>query len=200
MDFFGTTPALRALAKGFIRSVNGNTVSYLQQVLERVARGNVPASFSDELASRVKADDVRLHDEGQKILLRLRELPAQAKARSGRARGAMAASVAIALASCTPSETQPMEAAPPPPRDNVTQVDRTQQADAGVLMPQVMEAAPAWTAPLVSNLPEAGAAEACSPGKDAAADAKPDAASSPLKKEYAPQPMEAAPPPPGWGK
>jgi len=200
MDFFGTTPALRAMARQFVRDVNANTVGYLQEVLDRVARGVVPERFAEELALRVKQDDVRLHDEGQRILERLRELPTQAKARPGRARGAMAASVAIALASCTPSETQPMEAAPPPPpRENVTQVDRAHQDDGGVLMPQVMEAAPAWTAPLVPHVPEAGAADASSRGKDAAADAKADAKAEPSKKELPPPyPMEAAPPPPGW--
>ncbi len=165
MDFFGTTPEVKKLAKSFVRAVNDNTVSYLEEVLAEVRAGrDRDEAFSRELAVRVAADDVRLHAEGQTILTRIRDIPeTRAKKRSSRANAAIAASVALALAGCPRRpDTAPMEAAPPPPQptsggppnnptdDYSQQQQQQQQTDAGALPtaadvqmpPQPMEAAP----------------------------------------------------------
>lgn len=119
MDFFGTTPEVRALAKGFVRAVNANTVAHLDDVLAEVRRGGGSEAFKRGLFERVHADDARLHAEGQAVLRRIRDLGEVVAARrqgsSLRTRAAIAAAAAFALASCRPPETAPMEAAPPPP-------------------------------------------------------------------------------------
>jgi hypothetical protein len=130
MDFFGTTPSVRASAKAYVRAVNENTVSYLEEVIDRVRVGTGDEDFAKDLFARVREDDVRLAAQGQATLALIRDLSDRNRpARPGPGRGqAAVAAIAIALAGCNRSETHQMEAAPPPP-----------PTDTG---PHMMEAAP----------------------------------------------------------
>jgi hypothetical protein len=189
MDFEGTTPALRAAAKGFVRAVNANTVGYLEEVVDVVRAGHVPEGFEADLVRRVGVDDVRLHAEGQAVLARIRAKDEAPRARGKRAaKGtALAATVALAIAGCTPSqnrETAPMEAAPPPPMTT-------------------SGAPPGGTSRFAEPPPEPGAVDAGEGAADAGAvDAgvakptKPDAGAARVPQPIRPAPMEAAPPPP----
>jgi len=197
MDFHGTTPPVRAAAKGFVRAVNENTVSYLEEVLEQVREGKGDDAFAQDLFERVAKDDVRLHEEGQAVLVRIREIPERTQKARPRSPVAIAAAAALALAGCPNKETAPMEAAPPPPP---TSTGGPPQPDATVeeVPPQVMEAAPYWP-PQTPDASVIGDARA-----DATQDAKPDTKTYTKAdtgtKTYptvtVTAPMEAAPPPP----
>lgn len=119
MDFHGTTPDVKALAKGFVRAVNENTVTHLEAVLAHVMEGDEEparlAAFRAALFARVAEDDVRLHAEGQAVLRLIREIPESPIKRRGGPAKAIAAMAALAIAGCRTTETAPMEAAPPPP-------------------------------------------------------------------------------------
>ena len=170
MDFFGTTPSLRAATKGFIRAVNNNTVDYLEEICAAVRAGRADKALGRELAARVARDDRRMHAEGQALLARLRQI--EERRSSARARAVFAASVALTIAGCrTPAkpQPQPMEAAPPwtgaPPDPTPTDPLIQDAPDAGTTAtppptqtypmeaappptrPQPMEAAPRWPAP-----------------------------------------------------
>lgn len=114
MDFFGTTPSVRAVAKAYVRAVNENTVSYLEEVVGRVRAGTGDDAYAKGLTARVREDDARLHARGQAVLDRIRDVTQPRPVRASRGQAALAA-VAIALAGCNRGQTQQMEAVPPPP-------------------------------------------------------------------------------------
>ena len=183
MDFYGTTPELRAAAKDFVRAVNDNTASHLEQVLAVVRRGEPAPSFARELGERVAADDVRLHAEGQRVLERLRQMPERSpKKRAGRPHAAVAATVALALASCSSRGTPHAEAAPEPPPPTTGAPPDTAPTT-GPVQTAPMEAAP-YPPPM--PILDAGAGPA---------NAHPDAGGV-LVPTYPTQVREAAPPPP----
>lgn len=188
MDFFGTTPELRAMAKGFIRRVNANTVGHLEDVLAEVRRGGDGDEFKRALFGRVHADDERLHALGQRTLSRIRDLTEVVTRRPFlRGKGGIAIAAAVALASCRPPETAPMEAAPPPPP---TSTGAPPEPDSGWFIAppgQSLDAgfdAVALADAIANGQPyDAGQTK---PVKDAGVKAPPTVTA----------PMEAAPPPP----
>jgi hypothetical protein len=208
MDFFGTTPELREAAKAFVRKVNLNTASYLEQTVSAVREGPASAGYAQELIRRVAEDDRRLAAEAAGVLGRLRELPPQKK-RSAPAHAVVAASIALSLAACAKEPTHMMEMAPPPPRDYP--VPEPEDADIGA---HVMEAAPPPPAPPAPELqlaaePDAATPDARAAGKDAgggAKDASVDAKDASAESGAPDKPppdirthmREAAPPPPWW--
>jgi anaerobic magnesium-protoporphyrin IX monomethyl ester cyclase len=114
-DFFGTTASLRAEAKAFVRRVNENTASHLEEIIAAVRAEEASQAFAQAVAARVAADDVRLHAEGQAILRRVRQLPARPSRRSS---ATVAAAIALAVTGCSGrQETHMMEAVPRPPTD-----------------------------------------------------------------------------------
>ncbi|MBI4956792.1 MAG: radical SAM protein, partial [Myxococcales bacterium] len=181
MDFFGTTPAVRAAAKGYVRRVNDNTVSYLEEIVAAVRAGRATVALAADLAARVERDDRRLHAEGDEVLARIRDIPERTRpARgSGRTRAALAASVALTLAGCRQPDTQHMEMAPPP-QPPPTGAPPLPTGDGSVLVP-VKEDAGAPASP-----PDAGSPFATPPD------------AGPITPPTYTQPMEAAPrwPPP----
>jgi len=189
MDFFGTTPALRAAAKGFVRRVNESTVAMLEEVVKASANDVDVESFGRDLTARVAADDERLHAEGQAVLRKIRELPSRTervptRSHASRAHTAIAASVALALASCTPKETQHAEMAPPPP---------PQESGAPPNYPTHMAEMVAEPPPLE---PDAGPIDATIDAtSDAKGDTKGDAIAD-TKKPIPPHPSEMVAPPP----
>ncbi len=199
MDFHGTTPDVRAAAKGFVYAVNENTVSYLEEVMEMVRGGRIPDGFRQDLFARVAADDARLHERGKEVLARIRDLrETQARTRAAHAGVALAAAMALSMAGCGPRrdvnhEIQHVEAPPPPPE--LLYDAQPYVTDAGTqedLFPQVMEAAPYWEKPYY---------EAPVIGEPTAPDASTDPAlvdAPPVKLKLEPPPshVEAAPPPP----
>jgi radical SAM superfamily enzyme YgiQ (UPF0313 family) len=193
MDFHGTTPELRAATKGFVRSVNANTVGYLEEVIAVVRAGAVPEGYADGLAARVAEDDARLHAAGQALLARVRDLPAgkqaKSKSRAGRATTAVAASLALALAGCpsTRQETAPMEAAPYPPPlvSGAPPNSPADDAGAGAADAGKLVVAGPADAGAAGGALDAGVAK--KPTPDAGAKHPPPVRTAP---------MEAAPPPP----
>lgn len=215
MDFFGTTDALRARAKGYVHAVNSNTVGYLEEVLDAVRDGCNMDAFKEQLFARVASDDVRLHRQGQQVLGLIRDIPPEARRRAeapprtrAPAQVALATALALSLASCGPRHvTNHMEAAPPPPEpppdggaDALVDPDAALQPD---LNTQVMEAAPYWEPPL----PDAGVIgtqdpdAATDPAVDPPLDPAPDPSgifqdAVPAGDTNFTAPVEAAPPPP----
>lgn len=192
MDFFGTTPALRAAAKSYVRRVNENTVSYLEEVARAVRDGRGDEAFRQDLFARVRRDDARLHAEGEAVLARIRDLSAPKPARAGRGQAAMAA-VAIALAGCnTTRETHQMEAVPPPPPTYTgapPDASGPLGAPTGTGMDTTYMAEMAAPPPMPP--PDAGASKA-----DAGAKKKDAGTAIVVPTVTVTHPMEAAPPPP----
>ena len=178
-DFFGTTAALRAAAKGFVRRVNENTATHLEHIVAAVREDRATQDFAAELAARVAADDLRLHGEGRAIIDRLHDSKTP---EARRAPGLLSAAAALALAACSGPghQTQPMEAAPPPP-GNLRPIDAA-----------VPEAGPADAGAAVAAPPDAGVPDAGAP--DAATTARPVDAGPRRQERW--QQAEAAPPPP----
>ncbi len=207
MDFIGTTPALRALAKGYVRTVNLNTVGHLEQVIDAVRQGTDLVTFKKALFERVRADDIRLHAEGQALLVRIRDVRrSETRPRPAAAQLAVAAAVAISLAACgAKRDTAVMEAAPPPPD---LSIGGPPDADADPdMIPQAMEAAPYWEKPYIDApvlgadlAPDASTDPVADPSKDPKplkdAATKADIETALAKDPSMTAPMEAAPPPP----
>jgi radical SAM superfamily enzyme YgiQ (UPF0313 family) len=147
MDFFGTTPAVRSEAKGYVRAVNENTVHYLDAIIAHVKTCDDDAEFMNQIASDVARDDRELAIRGQQALAIIRDLtaPANERTRLGRTVAAVAASVAMALAAACTRDTQPAEAAPPPPQnpDTGAPPDPTQMNEMAPVPPR--DAAPTTT-------------------------------------------------------
>lgn len=105
--------------------------------------GQADERFAGRMAERLVIDDARLAAEGRAALDRIRQLPRPAERR--RSPASIAAAAALALGACSgPTQTQPMEAAPPPPYDEgqfAAPPPDAMAADAFV-PPQPMEAAP----------------------------------------------------------
>jgi hypothetical protein len=206
MDFHGTTPDLKAVAKGFIRAVNENTVGHLEAVLAHVREGDEEATrtrvFRETLFARVAEDDVRLHAEGQAVLRLIREIPESPIKRRGGPVKALAAMAALAIAGCRTTDTAPMEAAPPPPPTytGAPPDERPQETGPIVFIDapapfDASQAQPDASVPDATQVADSGRT-------DAKQDAKPDTRTVvDTGVIYRPPPtytapMEAAPPPP----
>jgi len=194
MDFFGTTPEVRALAKGFVRAVNANTVRHLDDVLAEVRRGGDGGEFKRDLFARVHADDERLHAEGQRTLSRIRDLTEIVNRRPFlKTKGAIAAATAFVLASCRLPDTAPMEAAPPPPETHTgAPPDAEGPPDTGWFIQPPGQADASFDAvALADAIAEGGVFDASQQTKTLK-DAGPTYKVPPIHTA----PMEAAPPPP----
>jgi hypothetical protein len=115
-DFFGTTAELKADAKQFVRTVNENSVGYLDEIVAAIEAGQATDAFARDLAARVLGDDSLLHVRGKAILERIsdiRRTTSRASSRAG-AGAALAASVALVFSSGSGCGSQVSEMAAPP--------------------------------------------------------------------------------------